>query len=257
VRQLPRRAVLGSLGIAAVGGPIIIARSMAEAATPPHAMATWSPDIPRDGTNIFEGLEDDRAGSHKGVKHIYKQGDAIRFDIHPRDTDSTGGGDRQRNEARGMRQGGKPVKMYNGQTWRVKYDLFIPSSLQATNGFTHIMQLKKPGLGSAPFMVMSLRESGGPKIEVQFAASGKMVGQTPLTPLYNKWITAEFEFKIGTSGRIHWKISSGGSTVVDKTASGGSLWGGDSIHPKWGIYKKREKLANSYMLVRNMSASGG
>jgi hypothetical protein len=245
------------LGLAAVGGPFLIARSMAEAATPPHALATWSPDIAKDGTNIFEGLEDDRAGSHKGVKHIYKQGDAIRFDIHPVDRDSTGGGDRQRNEAKGMSQGGRSLPMMNGQTWRVKYDLFIPSSLQATSGFTHIMQLKKPGNGTAPFMVMSLRDSGGPKIEVKFAASNKMVGQVPLTPLYNKWITTEFEFKIGTNGRIAWKLSSGGKTLIDKAVSGGSLWGGDSIRPKWGIYKKREKLSNSYILMRNISASGG
>jgi hypothetical protein len=246
-----RRTLLRTVGLVAVGGPILLTQRYASAAV------AWTPDIARDGVRIFEGLEEDRGNVHP-VSHIYKQGDAIRFDIHPQDRDSTGGGDRQRSESKGMRQGGALLDMENGQTWRIRYDLFIPSSLQATRGFTHIMQLKKPGPGGAPFMVMSLRDSGGQKIEVKFAEDNIMVGQVPLGPLHNKWITTEFEFRIagGSGGRIRWKLSEAGRTLIDRTASGGKLFAGDRTRPKWGIYKKLERLSNAHLLMRNISGSG-
>src|SRR5207249_5693487 len=88
----------------------------------------------------------------------YVQGDAYRWDMHKRDRDTAP--DRQRNEVRGMRANGVPLVLDNGETWKFTYSMFIPNTLKATTSFTHIMQTKMPGLGSAPITVMSLRRQG-------------------------------------------------------------------------------------------------
>ena len=45
--------------------------------------------------------------------------------------------DRQRQEVTGLRNGGSYLKWLPGQTWRLTYSMFIPSSLKATTTFTH------------------------------------------------------------------------------------------------------------------------
>jgi hypothetical protein len=62
----------------------------------------WSPDpnSKAEGLGAFEGVEDDRANSHPGVKHIYIEGPNCHFDMH---TIYRDGSDRQRNEVKGMR----------------------------------------------------------------------------------------------------------------------------------------------------------
>src|SRR5262249_35836013 len=159
---------------------------LADAAThqsvPPKPANFWTPAVHDDGLKIFESVEDDRAHSHPGVKHIYPVGDAIRFDMHLCDRDSIR--DRQRNEAAGMCQNGALLKMLPGQTWKLAWDLYIPAELRATNSFTHIHQLKMPGTGSVPIFVMSLRlRRGKPTIETQAALHGVHIGDTALAPL--------------------------------------------------------------------------
>jgi len=263
-----RRALLGSLGLAAIGAPILLNRGAdaavkeggGAAAAPVTTLAgAWTPNPRTDGLKMFESLEDDRAKSHAGTKHIYVQGDNVRFDMHMRDRDTKT--DRQRNEAVGMKQNGRRLDMRDGETWKLSWELFIPSSLRATKSFTHIHQLKMPGLGSAPIFVMSLRLKGStPTIETQVAHKGVHVGHVDLAPLQNKWIKTEFEFKIGNNGRVRWVLRDGSRTVIDTSRSGVDMFMSDRVRPKWGIYRSlgdKANLRDCHLLLRNMRASGG
>jgi hypothetical protein len=160
-----------------------------------------------------------------------------------------------------MRQNGKNLDMRNGETWRMGWDLFIPGSLRATSSFTHIHQLKMPGVGSAPIFVMSLRLRGGtPTIETQVAHQGIHVGHADLAPLQDKWIRTDFEYRIGENGSVRWVLRDGASTVIDVSRSGVDLFMSDRVRPKWGIYRSMNDASNlreCYLLLRNFSASGG
>jgi len=249
--------LLGLLGALVV--PLVV-DTVPTAAAPPEAAATWqlrwSPEANRDGLGAFEGLEDDRANSHPGVKHIYVQGNDYRFDMHLRDRDTSR--DRQRNEAKGMRVGSQVLDIDKGQTWRLSHSLYIPSSLRATSSFTHIMQLKKPGAGSAPIMVMSLRRQGStPTIELKVFTSDTLVARTNLTPLQDRWIDSEVEFTADDKprGKIRWVLRSGSDTVVDAQKTNVDLWLGDRVRPKWGIYRSlsdRANLRDCYLLITRM-----
>ncbi len=229
------------------------------AAPPAGWTLVWSPEAARDGLGAFEGVEDDRAGSEPGVKHIYVQGDDFRFDMHMVQRDTSP--DRQRNEVKGMRSGGKVLTMSLGETWRFAYSMFIPRSLQATTTFTHIMQLKMPGSGSAPILVMSLRRSGGvPTIEVKVFGSNTLVGRAALAPLQDRWIDTELEVRIGNApdGYVRWKLTAGSSTVVDAAQSNVDTWLDDRVRPKWGIYRSlgdtSGSLQDCYLLLTRMRA---
>jgi hypothetical protein len=266
-----RRAVLGSIALAAVGTPIVLSRVVADAATKPAAgpfaplpaVPLWNPDPASVGLAAFEGVEDDRAHSHPGVKHIYVQGNAFRVDMHRRDRDTSK--DRQRNEVKGMhvvdrRTGkGSNLELDNGQTWRIVYDLFMPETLKGCDHFCHIFQLKRPGPGSAPLVTMSLRrKSGQEQIALRSFASGGDIGAIALAPLRNKWITVDMTFKIGDKGAGRLLIHDGGRTVVDSTRTGIDIWLGDRIRPKWGIYRSIQspasQIIDTYLLIRNMRA---
>jgi hypothetical protein len=227
-------------------------------ALPPAWQLRWSPVPGKDGLGGFEGVEDDRANSHPGVKHIYAQGDTYRFDMHKRDRDTST--DRQRNEVRGMRTDGRTLDMDNGQTWRFTYSMFIPSTLKATSSFTHIMQTKMPGLGSAPITVMSLRRQGStPTIEFKVTEGDVLVGRTDLAPLQDRWISTEVEIKIGTGseGHVAWLIRSGSSTVLDVRKSGVDTWLDDRVRPKWGIYRSLNdsaQIQDCHLLLRDLRA---
>jgi len=263
-QRFGRRALLGSLGVATVGAAVgvpVVASHLADAAThkpvPGPKANLWTPNIRQDGLAMFEDVEDDRAHSHPGVKHIYPDGDAIRFDMHLRDRDSMH--DRQRNEAVGIRQHGSVLEMLPGQTWRLAWDLYIPASLRATRTFTHIHQLKMPGTGSAPIFVMSLRVNRGtPTIETQVAYKGIHVGNTPLEPLHDKWIRTEFEYGVGNNGYVHWTLKDGAQTVLDVTKSNVDLFMAQRVRPKWGIYRSLHdpvNLRDCYLLIRNVTGS--
>lgn len=161
-----RRALLS----AALGGAAAAGLPGAGA----HAAAwqqKWAPSAATDGLKAFETIEDDRANSHPaGHPHILPDGDSFRFNMHTVDRDTMT--DRQRQEVTGLRNGGSYLKWLPGQTWRLTYSMFIPSSLKATTTFTHIMQMKQPGNGTSPIVVMSLRRVKGVQtIELQLPSA--------------------------------------------------------------------------------------
>lgn len=214
----------------------------------------WNPTPGGDGLKAFEGLEDDRAGSHSGVKHIYVEGDHWRFDMHTRDRD---GSDRQRNESKGMRSGGTTHKIGKDQTWKITYQAFWPSSLTATTRFTHIMQMKVQDVGG-PLWTLTPRQKDKPTLTIltlkdNDANTEHVVGDW--TPLQNKWIDVEFECKASNSGgHLAWLFKDGATVVGQGRTTAVDLWRDKNyLRPKWGIYRSIESsgLQNTYQLIRN------
>ncbi|CAM5619122.1 MULTISPECIES: heparin lyase I family protein [Streptomyces] len=248
-----RRAVLG----AALGG----AAAAVVPATGAHAASwqpKWSPSARSDGLGAFETIEDDRADSHPaGHPHIYATGDNWRFDMHKVDRDTSD--DRQRQEVTGLRTSGSSyLKWTEGQTWRITYSMYIPSSLKATTTFTHIMQMKQPGAGSSPIVVQSLRRVDGRQtIELKIVEGDVLVGRADLEPLHDKWTDVDFQIKIGngSAGSVRWILKSGSTTVVDKSKTGDTFLA-DRVRPKWGIYRSlgdtSGSLQDTYLLLTNL-----
>jgi hypothetical protein len=261
-----RRAVLGSLALAAVGTPIALARAAASAGTssaaakpaaPKAPKLVWSPNPLVDGLNAFEGIEDDRAHSDPGVRHIYVKNGVYNWDMHRKQRDTSK--DRQRNEVKGMRAGHNVLTMGKGETWRFTYDLFIPSTLRGTSHFTHIHQLKRPGPGSAPLVTMSLRRNGNhEELALRAFASGGDIGATPLAPLRDHWVSVDITYLIGDRGAAHFVLTDGGKTVIDRNRTGIDIWLGDRIRPKWGIYRSVQSapadIIDTFMQIRNFKA---
>ncbi|MEU7657720.1 heparin lyase I family protein [Streptomyces lincolnensis] len=257
-------AALGGATAAAVGLP---------AASPAHAASwqqKWAPSASGDGLRAFETIEDDRADSHTGGQpHIFATGNNWRFNMHMADRDTST--DRQRQEVTGLRTGGGFLRWTEGQTWRVTYAMYIPSSLKATTGFTHIMQMKQPGSGTSPIVVQSLRRDGGTSraseaergggrqtIELKLFDSDILVGRTDLAPLHDRWTDVDFQIKVGngSAGSVRWILRSGGSTVVDASKSGVDTFLADRVRPKWGIYRSlgdtSGSLQDTYLLLTNL-----
>ncbi|MFF6986779.1 Tat pathway signal sequence domain protein [Streptomyces sp. NPDC010273] len=253
----PRRAVLG----AALGGAAGVAAGI-PAATPAHAASwqqKWAPTATGDGLGAFETVEDDRADSHPaGHPHIYATGDNWRFTMHTVDRDTST--DRQRQEVTGLRTGtGSYLKWTQGQTWRITYSMYIPSSLKATTTFTHIMQMKQPGSGTSPIVVQSLRRANGVQtIELNLPIAGVLVGRTGLDPLHDTWTDVDFRIKVGngTAGSVRWILKSGSTTVIDKSKTGVDTFLADRVRPKWGIYRSlgdaSGSLQNTYLLLTDL-----
>ncbi|WP_113704834.1 carbohydrate-binding protein [Nonomuraea lactucae] len=220
----------------------------------------WAPEAGTTGLAAFETIEDDRAGSHPAARpHIKVSGNAYRFDMHTVDRDSAT--DRQRQEVTGNRTPSGHLEWKLGQTWRVTYSMYIPSSLKATTTFTHIMQTKQPGQGTSPITVTSLRRVNGVQtMEHKVTEGNVLVGRTNLEPLHDKWIDIEYEIKIGdrTAGSVRWVVRSGGNTVVDATKTGVDTFLADRVRPKWGIYRSlgdtSGSLRDTYLLLRSMRA---
>jgi len=232
----------------------------------------WNPD-PRSkilGLGAFEGVEDDRANSHPGVKHIYIEGANYRFDMHTVDRD---GPDRQRNEVKGMRAtGDHDIFIEKGQTWRYTYSMFIPRSLTATTGFTHIMQQKTvsdAGSSGGPIVTLSLHvHDGGPAMELRLQTSDngfnpEEFNPIPLAPLQDRWIDVEFEFTFDDAprGSARMVVREGSKVITDKTRGGIDLFRDNEganprVRPKWGIYRsiKSAGLQDTYLLVTRMKA---
>jgi hypothetical protein len=263
-----RRAVLGTLALAAAGTPIALsgAASALGGPAPLSPLApmapklVWKPAAGTDGLGAFEGLEDDRSRSHPGVKHIYVRDGAYRFDMHLRDRD---GSDRQRNESKGMRVNGRNLSMLKGETWRITYDMFIPDTLKGTSSFTHIFQLKQPngspGAGP-PLVTISLQRDGSTEyIALRGFVSGVVVGRTPLAPLRDHWFTVDMTFLVSDRGQARFVVRDGGRTVID-AQKGCDIWASTRIRPKWGIYRSisdKGQLRDTYLLIRNYQAYQG
>ncbi|CCK24775.1 hypothetical protein BN159_0396 [Streptomyces davaonensis JCM 4913] len=250
-------ALAAALGLGLLG--LSVPSTPAEAA--PTWTLRWAPDPTVQGLGAFETLEDDRADSHTSFgPHIKVAGDAYRFDMHMVDRDTST--DRQRHEVTGNRTSSSSYLNWNlGETWRVTYSMYIPSSLMATTTFTHIMQTKQPGPGTSPITVTSLRRVNGVQtIEHKVIDGDVLVGRTNLEPLQNKWIDIEYEMKIGdgTAGSVRWVVKSAGTTIVDATKTGVDTFLADRVRPKWGIYRSlgdtSGSLRDTYLLLRNMRA---
>jgi hypothetical protein len=246
-----RRAI--ALGAGAVGAMTLGVPAASAAAW----QLRWSPNPATDGLNAFEGLEDDRANSHSGVKHIYVEGDHYRFDMHTRDRD---GSDRQRNESKGMRSGGTTLKINKDTTWRLSYQAFWPSSLTATTKFSHIMQMKVQDVGG-PLWTLTPRAKSKPTLTILTLKDNDANTEHTLgdyTPMQNKWIDVEFEFKAANSGGyLAWTLRDGSTTVANGRTTNVDLWRDKNyLRPKWGIYRSIESsgLQNTYQLIRNYRA---
>ncbi|MGW8872131.1 Tat pathway signal sequence domain protein [Streptomyces sp. RLB3-17] len=247
-------AALGGAGGAAVGIPAT--------ATAAHAASwqlKWSPSASGDKLGAFETIEDDRADSHPaGRPHIFATGDNWRFNMHTVDRDTST--DRQRQEVTGLRtSAGSYLKWTAGQTWRLTYSMYIPSSLKATTTFTHIMQMKQPGTGTSPIVVQSLRRVNGVQtIELKLAIDDILIGRTDLDPLHDKWTDVDFQIKVGdgTSGSVRWILKSGSTTIIDKSRTGVDTLLADRVRPKWGIYRSlgdtSGSLQDCYLLLTNL-----
>lgn len=218
----------------------------------------WHASAARDGLAAFEGVEDDRAGSHPaGAPHIRVDGDTYRFTMHMADRDTAT--DRQRQEVKGMRSpaGGPHLVMRDGETWRLSWQMRIPTTLRATTTFTHIFQTKAPGNGTSPMVVMSLRRhSGVPKIELK--AGSTLIGAVDLAPLQNRWVDVDLEMRIGDSGRLRWQLHDAGREVIDTSRSGVDTWLFDRVRPKWGIYRSlgdtSGSLRDCHLQIRELRA---
>ncbi|MCU7821771.1 carbohydrate-binding protein [Kitasatospora sp. DSM 101779] len=257
-----RRLLLGAaLGGAASAGLQMVARGDTPAAPAVSSwQLRWSPSPAFDGLRAFETVEDDRAGSHPSARpHITTDGDAYRWTMHTVDRDSAT--DRQRHEVTGMRSpaGGPPLEWRPGETWRTTYAVYIPSSLRATTTFTHVMQMKQPGNGTAPIVVQSLRRVGGKEtIELALPQSDVLVGRTDLAPLHDRWVDVDFRIRIGdgSKGMVRWILRSGGTTLLDAAKEGVDTFLADRVRPKWGIYRSlgdtSGSLQDCHLLIRSM-----
>ena len=274
---LPRRSILGAAagGVAAAALSSAALPSAAEAAGPdasdgaasdhpPGATGRWrlrwAPEPARDGLAAFETLEDDRGDSHpEAAPHIFVEQNNFRWNMHLVDRDTST--DRQRQEVTGMRTpaGGPQLEWRLGESWRVTYAMYIPSTLRATTTFTHIMQTKMPGLGTGPITVTSLRRvEGRQTIEHKIFEPDLLVGRTDLEPLQDRWIDIDYRIRIGegTDGGVRWIIRSEGRTVLDAGLDGVDTFLGDRVRPKWGIYRSlgdtSGSLRDCYLLIRRM-----
>ncbi|MFF7393376.1 Tat pathway signal sequence domain protein [Streptomyces scabiei] len=250
-----RRNVLG----AALGGAAAAAAGLpAPAAHAASWQLKWSPSASADGLRAFETLEDDRADSHTAAApHIRATGDTWRFDMHTVDRDTST--DRQRHEVTGLRTGSGFLRWTEGQTWRVTYQMYIPTSLKATTSFTHIMQMKQPGAGTSPLVVQSLRRVNGTQtIELKLPIDDILVGRTDLAPLHNSWVDVDFQVKVGngSAGSVRWILKKGSTVLIDVSRSGVDTFLADRLRPKWGIYRSlgdtSGSLQNCHLLLRNM-----
>ncbi|MGR6973815.1 Tat pathway signal sequence domain protein [Streptomyces cynarae] len=245
-------AALGGTAAAAVGLPAATARAASW-------QLKWSPSARNDGLGAFETVEDDRADSHPaGHPHIFATGDNWRFNMHTVDRDTST--DRQRQEVTGLRTSSSSyLRWTEGQTWRITYSMYIPSSLKATTTFTHIMQMKQPGTGTSPIVVQSLRRVNGVQtIELKLAIDDILVGRTNLEPLHDKWTDVDFQIKVGdgSAGSVRWILKSGSTTVIDKSKTGVDTFLADRVRPKWGIYRSlgdtSGSLQDTYLLLTNL-----
>jgi len=236
---------------------------------PAHAAPAWSPNPGTDGLRAFEGIEVDRANKfpERKDKYVVVEGDHYRFNIWKNDRDSTGGGDRQRTEAKGMVSNGNALKMKNGETWVISYEMYMPSSLHGTSKFTHIFQTKTPSTNGGPWTTLSLSRSGSTEtIRARaFSTSGAPdIASTNLAPLRDKWVTVEWTITPGAGGTVGFVLRNGTGSSAPIAAQGKRSGvkipdEGDYVRPKWGIYRSVESassdILDTYVNFRNYTAT--
>jgi hypothetical protein len=237
-------------------------------ATAPKATLLWHPNPATDGLKAFEGIEADRVNKHPDRKYVIVEGnDHYRFNIWADDRDSTGGGDRQRTESKGMVQGGTILKMHDGETWTIGYDMFMPTTLHGTSKFTHIFQTKTPSTNDGPYVTLDLTRSGSTEmLEARaYANSGSpAIAKTALSPLRDKWISIQWTLTPGPKGKASFLVRNGTGSSAPIAAQGSMsnvkmTAEGDYVRPKWGIYRSvqsaKTDILDTYLLFRNYTAS--
>ena len=248
-----------------------------EGPTIPGCTLKWSPSAMRDGVKAFEAAEmpdiqfpGGSKGTHQGVAHItaVAEHDAYRIDSHYAPPDAvdydrvtqTGPmrDDRLRCETRGMMGPAGEVDLLNGQTWRMTWSLYIPSSLKGTGRFTHIMQMKYldkgGGASGSPIFTVTLRS--GDKMEVLFWIGGGSIATFDISAVHDKWLTADLTMKIATDGSVHWILKDGDKVISEKTQNG-TTWPSDGmrLRPKWGIYRGiTTGVQSTYIMLSDLRA---
>jgi hypothetical protein len=264
--RFSRRTALRTLAVTALAAPIAL-HPLTSALAAPAATTLWHPNPATDGLKAFEGIEADRGGKHPDRKYVVVEGDHYRFNIWKDDRDTTGGGDRQRTESKGMVQNGIALKMKNGETWTISYDMHMPSSLHGTSKFTHIFQTKTPSTNGGPWVTIDLSRSGSTEI-IQaraYANSGSpAIAKADLAPLRDKWITISLTLTPGPKGVASAIIRSAAGADAPIAAQG-RLTNvnipdqGDYVRPKWGIYRSVQSassdILDTYLLFKNYTAT--
>jgi len=265
-RGITRRTALRSLAASALAAPVVVG-GLTPAAAAPRATPLWHPNPASDGLNAFEGIEADRGHLHPDRKYVIVDGDHYRFNIWKDDRDTTGGGDRQRTESKGMVQGSTTLKMHDGETWTISYEMYMPSSLHGTSKFTHIFQTKTPETNGGPWVTLDLGRSGSTeRLRARaYANSGSPdIAATNLAPLRDKWITIEWTLTPGSKGKAACTIRNGTGSGAPVAAQGSmsnvnNPDQGDYVRPKWGIYRSVESassdILDTYLLFRNYTAT--
>lgn len=245
-----------ALAVAALAVPLLVSPIA-------HAAPLWHPDPATDDLKAFEGIEADRGHHHPDRKYVVVEGDHYRFNIWKDDRDTTGGGDRQRTESKGMVQSGSTLKMHNGETWTLSYEMYIPATLHGTSKFTHIFQTKTPATNGGPWVTLDLTRSGSKEMlnARAYANSGSpSIAAADLAPLRDKWITIEWTFTPGAKGKASCVIRNGGSVAAQGSMSNADIRDqGDYVRPKWGTYRSVQSassdILDTYLLFRNYTAS--
>jgi chitin-binding protein len=244
----------------------------------PGCKLVWSPSAMRDGEKAFELVEmPDRQwpggspGTHQGVQHIsaVADHDAYRIDSHyapPGAVDydrvtQTGPrrDDRLRCETRGMvDSAGKQIDMLNGETWRLTWSFYLPSTLKGTSRFTHIMQMKYVdkggGSSGSPIITQTLRSND--RMELLLWLGGGSVSIIDASGLHDKWLSADLTIKIAPSGSVRWLLKDGDKVLVDKMQNG-TIWPSDGarLRPKWGIYRGiTSGVVSTYIMLSELRA---
>jgi len=261
-----RRAVLGSLALAAIGTPLALTQPWASAASKTGGVL-WHPDVHRDSLRAFQGIEADRGHKHPERKgrYVVVEQDHWRFNIWRNDRDTTGGGDRQRTEMHGMQAGGHAVNMRDGETWRLAYEMFMPASMHAsTYWFNHIFQTKTPKTNDGPWVTLSLQRHGNTEmiqLQADSTSGVPIIAVHELAPLRESWVGVEITLRIGEKGSAALALHSGaGKLLTNGTRNNiripdqnGYVW------PKWGIYRSvraaASDIVDTYLLLRNFTGT--
>ncbi|WP_245805150.1 hypothetical protein [Amycolatopsis australiensis] len=200
-------------------------------------------------------------------EYVVVEGDHYRFDIWKDDRDTTGGGDRQRTESKGMVQNGTTLEMHDAETWTLSYEMYVPSSLHGTSKFTHIFPTKTPSANDGPWVTLDRARGGGKETLAAraYADSGSPnIAATDLAALRDRWITIAWTFTPGAKGKASCVIRAGtgpGAPVAAQGSMSGVKIPGEGgyVRPKWGIYRSVESapsgILDTYLLLRNYTAA--
>ena len=169
--------------------------------------------------------------------------------------------DRLRCETKGMNAGGTNLQLLTGQTWRIDWSLFVPSTLKASTRFNHIWQMKfvdtAGGSSDGPVLTLDLTRQGGvEKIRIDVFGQSSFPA---VNLVRDKWLSTSVTIKIapGTGGSVHWTLKDGATVLTDADKTGISTWPATAsrLRPKWGIYRSLGDLPDiqtTYIMISDL-----